>query len=105
MSRLARAVAIRPGEGRLVALVAGAFAAVETGRGMGEVGIATLVVDRLGADVLPVLYIGLGIVGLVVTLAYGAVLAGSDSVRSFAGLLVLIAARPGTGMAGRAGRP
>ena len=91
MSRLARAFAVRPGEGRLVALVAGAFAAVEMGRGMGEVGIATLVVDRLGADVLPVLYIGLGVVGLVVTLAYGAVLAGSDSIRSFAGLLVLIA--------------
>jgi HEAT repeat protein len=91
MSRLARVVAIRPGEGRLVALVAGAFAAVEMGRGMGEVGIATLVVDRLGAGVLPVLYIGLGIVGLVVTLAYGAALAGSDNVRSFAGLLILIA--------------
>jgi HEAT repeat protein len=92
MQRLARAVAVRPGEGRLVALVAGAFATVEAGRALGEVAIAALVVDRLGSDVLPVLYVGLGVTGLIITLAYGAVLARSSSARLFPGLLIVIAA-------------
>jgi HEAT repeat protein len=92
MDHLARALAIRPGEGRSVALVAGAFAAVEAGRGLGELGIATLVVDRIGSDILPVLYIGLGLVGLVVTLAYGAALGRSRSARVFPWTLVLMAA-------------
>src|SRR5688572_1821349 len=91
MDRLARAVAIRPGEGRLVALVAGAFATVEAGRGLGEVSIATLVVDELGSDVLPILYIGLGLVGLVATLTYGAALARSASARFFPAVLTLLA--------------
>jgi hypothetical protein len=92
MSALTRAVAIRPGEGRLVGLVAGAFAAVEAGRGLGEVGVDTLVLSRTGADVLPYLYIGLGLVGLTVTLAYGAALSRSSSQRFFPGLLVVLAA-------------
>lgn len=92
MDRLARAVAIRPGEGRLVALVAGAFAAIEAGRGLGEVGAAALVVDRLGAGVLPVLYVGLGLVGLVVTLAFGAALSRSARARLFPAALLLLAA-------------
>lgn len=91
MSRLSRAIAIRPGEGRLVMLVAGAFAAVEAGRGLGEVGVDTLVLSRSGADILPWLYMGLGLVGLVITLGYGAALTRSTSERFFPRLLVLLA--------------
>jgi len=91
MSRFARAVAIRPGEGRLVVLVAGAFAAVEAGRGLGEVGVDTLVLSRAGADILPTLYVGLGLLGLVITLGYGAALTRSSSQRFFPALLVLLA--------------
>jgi HEAT repeat protein len=92
VSRIARAVAIRPGEGRLVALAAGAFAAVEAGRGLGEVGVDTLVLSRFGADILPVLYVGLGLVGLVVSLAYGAALSRSSDPRFFPRLLLVLAA-------------
>lgn len=60
MSALGRTMAIRPGEGRSVALVAGTFAAVEAGRGLGEVGVDTLVLSRAGAAILPALYIGPG---------------------------------------------
>ncbi len=55
-------------------LVAGVFAALEAGRGIGEVGANTLVVGRLGADVLPILYIPLGLISLVAALVYGAAL-------------------------------
>jgi HEAT repeat protein len=92
MDRLARALAIHPGEGRPVALVAGAFATIEAGRGLGEVGVATLVVDSLGAEVLPVLYIGLGILGLVATLGYGALLTRSSNPRFLPRVLLVLAA-------------
>ena len=92
MSRLARALAIRTGEGRLVVLTAGAFAAVEAGRGMGEVGVDTLVLDRFGVGAFPFLFIGLGLVGLVVSLAYGAALGRSASERFFPGVLLVLAA-------------
>lgn len=73
-------------------LVAGAFAAVEAGRGLGEVGVDTLVLSRFGPDILPMLYIGLGLVGLVASLGYGAALSRSSNERFFPGLLVLLAA-------------
>jgi hypothetical protein len=91
MSALIRAIAVRPGEGRSVLLVAGAFAAVEAGRGLGEVGVDTLVLSRSGADILPTLYIGLGLVGLVATLGYGIALSRSSSERFFPGLLAVLA--------------
>ena len=71
---LARAAGIRSGEGRLLALVALLFAALEAGRGLGEVGVDTLVVSRFGAGTLPYLFIGLGAMSLVTALAYGAAL-------------------------------
>ena len=75
-----------------MALVAGAFAAAEAGRGLGEVGVDTLVLSRSGADILPKLYIGLGLVGLVVTLSYGVALSRSASERFFPLMLVVLAA-------------
>ena len=49
-----RAIGIRPGESRIIALVAGLFACLEAGRGFGEIGVDTLVVSRFGAGSLPV---------------------------------------------------
>lgn len=72
--RLARAAGIRAGEGRILALVALLFTALEAGRGFGEVGVDTLVVSRFGAGILPYLFIGLGAASLVAALAYGAAL-------------------------------
>ena len=67
-----RAAGIRAGEGRILALVASLFAALEAGRGFGEVGLDTLVVSRFGTGTLPYLYIGLGATSLVAALGYGA---------------------------------
>jgi HEAT repeat protein len=92
MTMFQRTFGVRRGEGRSLALVAGAFAAVEMGRGLGEVGADTLVTNRLGPDVFPILYIGLGLVSLVVSLAYGAALSRSGSARFFPALLLALAA-------------
>ena len=67
-----RLLAIRPGEGRLLVLLAGLFAVVETARGMGEIAADTLFLSRFGVQFLPWMYIALGLVSLVLTVAYGA---------------------------------
>jgi HEAT repeat protein len=76
--RLARALGVRTGEGRLAAHVALVFAVIEAGRGFGEVGVDTLVLGRFGSDVLPdvlpFLFMALGGTSLVVALVYGAAL-------------------------------
>lgn len=74
IARLAAAAAIRAGEGRILALVALLFTAIEAGRGFGEVGVDTLVVRRLRTQALPYLFVGLGATVLVTALAYGAAL-------------------------------
>ena len=82
---------IRPGEGRVVATVAGSFAAVEAGRGLGEVGVQALVLDSAGPTILPPLYIALGLVGLVATLSYGALIGRFRGVLFPASLLIIAA--------------
>lgn len=91
MTRLATAVGVRPGEGRLAGLLATLFAGLEMGRGLGEVGANALLLARLGADVLPWLYIVLGSTLLVLALAYGAALGRIRGERLLPGLLVAIA--------------
>ena len=58
------AIGIRPGEGGRLAGVAALFALLEAGRGLGEIGVETLVQGRFGPSglptVLPFLYMGLG---------------------------------------------
>jgi HEAT repeat protein len=81
-----RAIGLRPGEGSTVALIALAFAALEAGRGFGEIGADTLVVSLLGPGALPYLFIGLGAVSLVAALAYGAGLGRLPRVRLLAGV-------------------
>jgi hypothetical protein len=53
VNRLAGALAIRPGEGRVVVIVAAAFAGVEAGRGLGEVAVQALILDSVGPSILP----------------------------------------------------
>ena len=74
MNRLGRLLAVRRGEGRLTVLVAALFGTIEAGRGFGEIGADTLLLSRYGAEVLPFLYVGLGLLSLVVAVAYGAAL-------------------------------
>jgi HEAT repeat protein len=88
---VARAAGVRAGEGRILALAALLFAALEAGRGFGEVGVDTLVVSRLGTAVLPYLFIGLGATSLVAALAYGAVLGRVSRTPLLAGILLVAA--------------
>ena len=88
MSRLMRAAGVRPGEERILALVAMLFGALEAGRGFGEVGLDTLVVSRFGTGTLPYLYIGLGATSLVAALAYGAALGRVSRTPLLAGILL-----------------
>ncbi|MGZ8515059.1 MAG: Npt1/Npt2 family nucleotide transporter [Candidatus Limnocylindrales bacterium] len=83
-----RAAGIRAGEGRILALVASLFAALEAGRGFGEVGLDTLVVSRFGTGTLPYLYIGLGTISLVAALGYGAALGRVSRTPLLAGILL-----------------
>lgn len=92
MRRLRRALGVRPGEGRLIAHVGLLFATVEAGRGLGEVGVDTLILSRLGPAALPYLFVGLGVVGLVVSLAYGGALGRIRRDRLLPALLVGAAA-------------
>jgi len=74
VTHLTRPLSLRPGEGRLVGLVAAVFASIEIARGFGEIAADSLVIGRFGSGSLPWLFIGLGIASLVAALAFGAVL-------------------------------
>ena len=88
VERIARIAGVRAGEGRLVVLVAAMFVALEMGKGLGEVGVDTLVVSRLGTAALPYLIIGLGVTSLIAALAYGAALGRVSRTPLLAGVLL-----------------
>ena len=67
--------------------MAALFAALELGRGFGEIGVDTLVVKRFGAGSLPYLFIGLGTVSLIASLVYGGALGRLPRIRLFSGIL------------------
>ena len=58
---------------------------------MGEVGVNTLVLSRLPGDALPYLYIGLGLISLVVAVALGAALGRTRKARLFGVALTSVA--------------
>lgn len=87
-----RLLALRPGEGRIVALLASLFATLEAARGMGEVAADTLVISRFGADSLPYLFVVLGLASMVVALAFGAGIGRFDRRRFLVAVLVGFAA-------------
>jgi HEAT repeat protein/ATP/ADP translocase len=92
VTRLARSLGVRPGEGPLVALVAAVFAAIEIARGFGETAADSLVISRLGQATLPWLFIGLGSVSLAVAIAFGAALGRFRRASLFIVVLVALAA-------------
>ncbi len=95
-ARIARVLAVRPGEGRLVGGVAALFATLEGARGIGEVGADALVLARFGPEALPTtlpyLYIALGIVGFVVSLGYAVALGRLPRIPLYIGVLVSVSA-------------
>ena len=88
--RLRRAANVRDDEVAVVRLIALVFAALEAGRGLGEVGVNTLVLSRLSADALPWLYIPLGAISLVIAIAFGAALGRVAKARLFGITLVAV---------------
>lgn len=72
-------------------LVAAAFATLEAGRGIGEVGANTLVLGRIGAGALPYLFLPLGIISLLAALGYGAALGRMRRGRLFSAILIGVA--------------
>ena len=85
-------LAVRSGEGRLVGLLAALFATVEAGRGIADVAVTTLFVNRVGAEFLPYLFTTLGFLSLALAIGYGAAI-GSLRRRPFlVGVLVGCAA-------------
>ena len=72
MQRLASLLKVRPEEGRLVLLVGILFLCIQAGQGMGDNASSALFFLRFGVDYLPYMYVILGGVTFVLTLAYSA---------------------------------
>jgi HEAT repeat protein len=92
---LSRVLKVQPGEGRTVALVVALMFVSVAGLTMGESGIGALFFDRVGADALPVLYLGQGVVGLAGMLLLSGALGRFDQRRAYValplGLALLVA--------------
>ncbi len=72
MQRLASLLKVRPEEGRLVLLVGFLFLFIQAGQGMGDNAASALFFLRFGVDFLPYMYLILGGVTFILTLAYSA---------------------------------
>lgn len=72
MQRLASLLKVRPEEGRLVLLVGILFLCIQAGQGMGDNAASALFFLRFGVDFLPYMYLILGGVTFILTLAYSA---------------------------------
>lgn len=96
MKRLASLLNIRADEGRLVFLVAVLFACIQAGQGLGDNAASALFLLRYGVDFLPYMYLFLGALTFVTTLAYSTALGRFDKgkfystlIAVFIGLLIL----------------
>ena len=63
---------IRPEETRMVLLMAGLFLCVQAGQGIGENAAFALFLSSINVDFLPFMYMGLGVVVFVASIAYSA---------------------------------
>jgi len=86
---------IRPDETRMVMLVAALFLCIQAGQGIGENAAFALFLARLDVDLLPYMYMGLGGVAFLSSLAYATTLsrfqAGNVIVYLLAGAVILFA--------------
>jgi predicted MFS family arabinose efflux permease len=86
-NRLASLLKVRADERQLVLLVAVLFACIQAGQGMGDNAASALFLLRYGVDFLPYMYIFLGALTFVTTLAYSAALGRFDKGRFFSGMI------------------
>lgn len=96
LNRLVSLLNVRIEEGRLVILVALLFACIQAGQGMGDNAASALFLLRYGVDFLPYMYLFLGALTFITTLAYSVALGRfnksiffSSMIAAFIGLLVL----------------
>src|ERR687887_593179 len=96
VNRLTALLNVRANEGRLVLLVAVLFACIQAGQGMGDNAASALFLLRYGVDFLPYMYLFLGALTFITTLAYSAALGRFEKGQFFSwmiaasiGLLVL----------------
>jgi HEAT repeat protein len=91
MQRLASLLKVRPEEGRLVLLVGVLFLCIQAGQGLGDNAASALFFLRFGVDFLPYMYLMLGGVTFVLTLAYSAGLGRLGRNRFFQALILGLA--------------
>src|SRR5215475_5903226 len=96
LNQLASLLKVRADERKLVLLVAILFACIQAGQGMGDNAASALFLLRYGVDFLPYMYIFLGGLTFLTTLAYSAAIGRFDKGRffqwmiaGFTGLLIL----------------
>lgn len=87
LNRLASLLKVRADERQLALLVAALFACIQAGQGMGDNAASALFLLRYGVDFLPYMYIFLGALTFVTTLAYSAALGRFDKGKFFSGML------------------
>lgn len=90
-NRFASLLKVRPGEGRLVVLVALLFACIQAGQGMGDNAASALFLLRFGVDYLPYMYIAAGVLTFVITMAYSAGLGRFEKGRFFLWMIAAFA--------------
>ncbi len=82
---------VRSGEGRLVALTAAMMLVAGAGIAIGVSGTESLLLSRVGVDVLPRLYVVLGLVTIVTTLAITMLLGRISALRFYLMLPIAVA--------------
>lgn len=87
LNHLVSLLKVRAEERRLVLLVAALFACIQAGQGMGDNSASALFLLRYGPDFLPYMYIALGVLTFVTTLAYSAALGRFDKGSFFSGMI------------------
>lgn len=83
MGQLAEVLKIRPGEGRLVAVLVGMMSVISAGSGMGAASVDALFFSRFGVQYLPYLYIVLGLVTFLNLIAITGLLGGVSPERLY----------------------
>ncbi len=91
MKRLAGLLAVRPGEGRLAALVVGVMLITSAGSAAGSAGVDTLFFTRFGVQFLPYMYMLLGVVTMGASLGVTAWLGRTTPRRLYLILPLLLA--------------
>lgn len=89
-ARAASWLKVRPGEGRLVALTSAMMLISGAGIAIGVSGAESLLLSRVGADVLPRLYVVLGLVTICTTLAITTVMGRIPALRFYLMLPILV---------------